>query len=108
MSQTEPASRPSNRIVRLAAWCYDRRRRVLLIWIVAVVGFSIAGQAAGGSLLKTFDLPGSDAAKAFTVLGRAFDRPGDTGQVVWRATSGDPTDPAVQEVVEPLLKELAA
>ena len=66
-------------LVRFAGWCYDRRRLVLLVWVIAIVGFSIAGQAAGGALLKTFDLPGSDAAKAFHILGQDFDRPGDTG-----------------------------
>ncbi|MCU1375353.1 MAG: hypothetical protein JWO68_2639, partial [Actinomycetia bacterium] len=95
-------------LARFAGWCYDRRRLVLALWLLAVVGFSVAGQAAGGSLLKTFDLPGSDAAKAFTILGRDFDRPGDTGQLVWEATGGaSPTDPAVQRVVQPVLAALA-
>ena len=78
------------------------------MWVVAVVGFGIAGQAAGGSLQKTFDLPGSDAAKAFTILGQDFDRPGDTGQLVWRAEDGSsPTSPEVMAVVQPLIDELA-
>jgi RND superfamily putative drug exporter len=108
MSDAQPTSTQPNRLVRLAGWCYDRRRRVLLLWLVAVIGFSVAGQAAGGSLLKTFDLPGSDAAKAFTVLGQEFDRPGDTGQLVWKSDLVGPTDPAVRKVVEPVLRELAA
>ncbi|MCU1381120.1 MAG: integral rane export protein, partial [Acidimicrobiales bacterium] len=95
-------------LARFAGWCYDHRRRVLALWLLAVVGFSVAGQAAGGSLLKTFDLPGSDAAKAFTILGRDFDRPGDTGQLVWKATGGtSPTDPSVRSAVQPVLDELA-
>ena len=95
-------------LVRFAGWCYDRRRLVLLLWVVAVVGFSIAGQAAGGSLLKTFDLPGSDAAKAFHVLGEDFDRPGDTGQLVWKASNGaSPTSPEVLAIVQPVLDDLA-
>jgi RND superfamily putative drug exporter len=95
-------------LARFAGWCYDRRRLVLALWLLAVVGFSVAGQAAGGSLLKTFDLPGSDASKAYSILGQQFDRPGDTGQLVWRASGGaSPTDPSVRRVVEPLLGKLA-
>jgi RND superfamily putative drug exporter len=94
-------------LARFAGWCYDRRRLVLALWLVAVVGFSVAGQAAGGALLKTFDLPGSDAAKAFTILGRDFDRPGDTGQLVWRVDGASPTDASVRQVVQPVLDELA-
>src|SRR6478735_6095734 len=93
---------------RFAGWCYDRRRLVLLLWVIAFVGFGIAGQAAGGALQKTFDLPGSDAAKAFHILGQDFDRPGDTGQLVWKVKSGaSPTSPEVLAVVQPVLDQLA-
>ena len=93
---------------RFAGWCYDHRRLVLLLWVIAIVGFSIAGQAAGGALQKTFDLPGSDAAKAFHILGQDFDRPGDTGQLVWKVNDGaSPTSPEVLAVVQPVLDELA-
>ena len=101
-------TRGETSLARVAGWCYDRRRRVLAIWLVAVVGFGIAGQAAGGALLKTFDLPGSDAAKAFHILDQDFARPGDDGQLVWEVNDGaSPTDPAVQSVVQPLLDTLA-
>ena len=103
-----PRSEPSG-LARFAGWCYDRRRLVLALWLLAIIGFSVAGQSAGGELLKTFDLPNSDAAKAFTILGQDFDRPGDTGQVVWKATGGgSPTDRVVQHTVQPVLDRLAS
>ena len=94
---------------RLAGWCYDRRRRVLAAWLVAVVAFSVLGQVAGGSLLKTFSLPGTDADKAFTILGRDFERKGDTGQVVWavRDPNGSSTSADVQQSLQPLLDQIA-
>ena len=104
----DAGSERSGGLVRFAGWCYDRRRLVLLLWVIAIVGFSIAGQAAGGALQKTFDLPGSDAAKAFHILGQDFDRPGDTGQLVWKVKSGaSPTSPEVLAVVQPVLDQLA-
>ena len=50
---------------RLAAWCYRRRRRVLVGWIVALIGISVLGQTAGGALQKTFSLHGTESARAF-------------------------------------------
>ncbi len=105
----DATTKPQRGLQRLGGWCYDRRWLVLAVWVVAIVGFSIAGQAAGGSLQKTFDLPGSDAAKAFTILSQNFDRPGDTGQLVWKVSDGQsPTSPEVLAVVQPVLDELAA
>ena len=108
MAQLDGHTRADGRgLARFAGWCYDRRRRVLALWLLAFVAFGIAGQAAGGSLLKTFDLPGSDTAKAFGILGRDFARPGDDGQLVWKVKDGtSPTDPAVRAVVQPVLDAL--
>ena len=45
----------------LAAWCYRRRRLVVVTWIVALIGVSVLGQTVGGDLLKTFSLPGTES-----------------------------------------------
>src|SRR4051812_428626 len=94
-------------LVRLAGWCHDRRKIVLAAWLVAVIGFGIAGQAAGGALLKSFSLPGTESSRAFDILGRDFRRTGDTGQLVFRAERGSFDDPAVRRTIEPVIAELA-
>ena len=63
----------------LAAFCYRRRRLVLGVWIVALVGVSVLGKAEGGELAKTFNLPGSESQHAFDVLKQNFSG-GDQGQ----------------------------
>ena len=40
----------------LAAWCYRRRRLVVVSWIVVLLGINVLAQSAGGDLLKTFSL----------------------------------------------------
>ena len=93
---------------RLAGWCYDRRRTVLAVWVVAVVGISVLAQTAGGDLLKTFSPPDTESGRAFDVLGRDFARPGDTGDLVWRLKQGtDLQDPSVRESVGAVVQKLS-
>ena len=75
---------------RVALWCYRRRRLVVGAWILALVGISVLVQTAGGNLLKTFSLPGTESQRAFDVLGREFQRKGDTGDLVFKV-KGDGT-----------------
>ena len=92
---------------RLAAWCYRRRRRVLAIWVVALIGFSVLGQTAGGALQKTFSLPGTESDRAFSVLEHEFARKGDTGDLVFEVRgSGDVNSPAVRNEIEPVFAQL--
>jgi RND superfamily putative drug exporter len=91
----------------LAAWCYYRRRRVVVAWIAGLVGIFVLGQTVGGGLLKTFSLPGTESDRAFSVLKREFRRKGDTGDLVFKVRgSGDVNSADVRRVVEPVFDEL--
>ena len=93
---------------RLASFCYRRRWRVLIAWVVVLVGVNVLAQTVGGTLLKTFSLPGSESQKAFDALGRNFAVKGDTGQFVFKVKGdGTVTSPAVVAEVQPVLQELA-
>jgi putative drug exporter of the RND superfamily len=92
---------------RMATWCYRRRRTVVAVWLVALVGISVLGQTAGGDLLKTFSLPGSQSQKAFDVLGKEFQRKGDTGDLVFQAKgAGGVHAPSVQAAIDPIMAKL--
>ena len=92
---------------RLAAWCYRHRWRVVISWIILLVGVNVLAQTAGGDLLKTFDVPGSESGRAFNVLKRDFERKGDTGDLVFKVRgAGDVTSPAVKAAVAPVIAEL--
>src|SRR2546421_4951370 len=97
-------------LARLAAVCYRRRWRVVIAWVVALVGISVLSQTVGGDLLKTFSLPGTESQRAFDVLKQDFARKGDTGDVVVRVKgAGDIDAPEVraqfERVVAVLRKE---
>jgi len=72
-----------------------------------LVGVNVLAQTVGGDLLKTFDVPGSESGKAFSVLGRDFQRKGDTGDLVFRARGADDvTSPQVKAAIDPVIAEL--
>jgi RND superfamily putative drug exporter len=92
---------------RLASWCYHRRRRVVVLWIAALVVVSVLGQTVGGDLLKTFSLPGTESDRAFNVLKREFGRNGDTGDLVFEVRgAGDVNANDVRREVEPVFARL--
>src|SRR3974377_882239 len=86
---------------RLAAWCYRRRRRVVIAWVVLLIGVNVLAQTAGGDLLKTFSLPGSESQRAFDVLKADFARKGDTGyRLVEGKGPAGVQSPAVFDAIE--------
>ena len=92
---------------RLAAWCYRRRRRVVVGWVVALIVISVLGQTVGGDLLKTFSLPGTESDRAFSVLKKEFARKGDTGNLVFRVRGpGDVNSADVRSEIEPVFAKL--
>ena len=59
-------------LVRLADWCYRRRRLVVAAWIVALLGsFALAG-AFGGELRQDYLQPGSESKAAADTLEESF------------------------------------
>ena len=98
----------SSALARLARLCYRRRRVVVVAWILLLVGVNVVAQTAGGDLLKSFSLPGSESQKTYDVLGKEFARTGDTGDIVFKA-KGDKSvdDPAVRAAMEAVFAEFS-
>src|SRR6476660_6585816 len=94
---------------RMAAWCYRRRWRVLIAWVIALVGVNVLAQTVGGDLLKTFSLPGTESQRTFDVLKEDFSRPGDDGKLVYEVKgNGDVRAPAVRQAILDTANKLAA
>jgi RND superfamily putative drug exporter len=93
---------------RIAGFCYKHRWRVLIAWVIVLVGVNVLAQTEGGTLLKTFSLPGSESQRAFDVLNRDFARKGDTGDVVFKVRGdGSVRDARVRSEIAPLFATLA-
>jgi RND superfamily putative drug exporter len=84
---------------RLAQWCYTRRWRVLIAWIIALVGFGYLANVAGGQYATSFSLPGTESQEVFDLLEQRFPTAaGDTATIVFRAEDG-------VESVQPQMEE---
>ena len=91
---------------RLVTWSFDRRRRVLALWVAAVVAASVLAGAFGGDNEVDFTVPGSDSAEAVELLQERFPEfAGGTVDVVY-TSDGGVTGPAVTERVDALATEL--
>ncbi len=83
----------------LAAWCYRKRRWIVVAWIVVLVGVNVLAKAEGGNLLKSFSLPGTESQRTFDVLKADFSRAGDTGYLVYKTNDGVQS-PAVKNAID--------
>ena len=92
---------------RLARTCYQRRRRILVLWLLALVAFVVLGRAFDGGYANSAKLPGSDAVAAFDLLKARFpQQSGDSVLVAFKADQGI-DNPTVRPRVEALIAELA-
>ncbi|MDQ3146811.1 MAG: MMPL family transporter [Actinomycetota bacterium] len=102
--EKERSTRPTL-LVRLADWSYRRRRLVVLLWIVLLVGTTMASGAFGGEYDFTFSTPGSESQEAQDLLEDRFPaRSGDEVDVVFQAADGRTVDdPEVRAAIESAL-----
>jgi len=92
---------------RLMTWSYDRRRRVVALWVAALVAASVLAGAAGGDNEVDFTVPGSDSAEAVELLQERFPRfAGGTVDVVYTAAGGV-TGPDTAARIDALAGDLA-
>src|SRR6478735_1098163 len=93
---------------RLAQFCYRRRRTVLVLWIVALVGVSFLGNAVGGKFSQSFSLSGTESERARVLLEERFPaRAGAEGQLVFERADGVDDD-TVASGMAPVFDAVAA
>ena len=73
----------------LARFAVRRRWIVLVLWLVAFVGFNFASQSVGTAYSNSFSLPGSDSTRGLALLTQAFPgTSGDIDHIVYHAING--------------------
>ncbi len=86
-----PTAAEQSGLGRMAGWSYDHRRLVLLLWLVAIIGLTVIGQAVGSRFQQNFASGNSPSQQAQNLLAARFpSRAGTTAQVVLH--TADPVD----------------
>jgi RND superfamily putative drug exporter len=95
---------------RIARRCFRRRRLVVALWLLALVGLTAASGGVGTAYSNDFQLPNTESARALDLLKKVVPaQSGATAQIVVGTTDGAKiSDPAVRSRVEQMLREVGA
>jgi len=92
---------------KLAAWCHDRRRTVIGLWVAAFVALGALGATAAGDYVNNFNLPGTESQRAYDLLTERFpEQSGDTANVVFAVDEGQVLDSANRAPIERVREEI--
>ena len=93
---------------KLAAWCHDRRRLVIGLWVAAF--FIAIGLWAGaaGQYSNVFNLPGTESQRTYDLLTERFpQQAGDSASVVFAVKDGGVLDAGNRPQIEKVRAEIA-
>ncbi|MGQ0432489.1 MAG: MMPL family transporter [Microthrixaceae bacterium] len=94
---------------RLGPWCHDRRRLVVVAWILALVLANGVAGSLGDAYRQDFSLSGFESTEGFTLVQSEFDDGSgspQSGQIVFEAEQGI-DDPTIKGAMEALFAEVA-
>src|SRR5579875_1041679 len=95
-------------MLSLSRWSLRHRRRVIGLWIVALIGSLALASGLSNHFVNNFTLPGSGAQRANDLLQSGFRaQAGDSDQIVFHTLGGKLTDPSVRATVLPMLSRIA-
>ena len=93
---------------RVAAWCHDRRRLVLGLWILALVVAVVVSGITGSNFKDKLEGSKTEAQQARNLLTEHFpSQAGDSATIVYRA-DGSVSDPAMKARIAAIDADVAA
>jgi RND superfamily putative drug exporter len=108
MSASVQASLDTTRMARLARWCYHKRRIVLLVWILGIIGANVFAAGIGGGIFADkFSGGSSESQRALNLLKARFPaQAGDSANVVFYTPNGAISSPDVQSTIGQVVQSL--
>ena len=92
---------------KFAAWCHDRRRTVIGLWVAAFVVSIGLWATAAGEFVNNFQLPGTESQRTYDLLTERFPaQSGDTASVVFAVKDGAVLDAANRPQIEKVIAEI--
>jgi putative drug exporter of the RND superfamily len=99
----------THRLYRLGTWAAVSRRRVLAVWLIAVVALGVGARTLGGEFGEEFGIPGTESHAAQELLEARFpQQSGGSARLVLAASDGTLRDAGNVEAVEATLQAVAA
>ena len=94
---------------RIGSFSARRRRLVLVAWVLLALGAVALNQTVGGVAVDNFEVPGVESQAATDMLKERFpEKSGATAMVVFHASTGAITDPALAAGVDATIDEVRA
>jgi putative drug exporter of the RND superfamily len=92
---------------KLAAWCHDRRRTVIGVWVAAFVLLAALWGTGAGEYVNNFRLPGTESQRAYDLLKDRFpQQSGDTATAVFAVRQGRVLDAGNRAEIERVRAEI--
>src|SRR5580692_8640528 len=99
-SAPPPAPPPRTVLGRLAGACYDRRRTVLALWILAIIAVTVLAQVVGTHFENRFTAGNTPSQQAQNILAARFpSQSGDTADIVFHTATPIPDNRAAIDAV---------
>jgi RND superfamily putative drug exporter len=93
---------------KLAAWCHDRRRTVIGLWVATFVVMAALWVTSSGEFVNNFRLPGTESQRAYDLLKDRFpQQSGDTATVVFAVDHGRVLDAGNRPQIERVRAQIA-
>ncbi|MGW0085116.1 MMPL family transporter [Streptomyces sp. NPDC003393] len=92
----------------LACWCLRHRLAVVLLWLLALGGVTVASAVTGPAYSNDYEVPGTESGRATQLLREGFPGlGGDSDTVVWHTTPGSVRDSDVEQTMTRTLDRIA-
>jgi putative drug exporter of the RND superfamily len=102
-----PTTAEASGLGRLAGWCHDHRRRVLLLWIGAIIVITVAGQSMGSRFQESFGSGNSASQRVQNLLTARFPNAAGTSANVVFSTADPVQSPANRTTIDELVAHLS-
>ncbi len=103
-----PTTAEHSALGRLAGWCYDHRRRVLLVWIAIIIAITVVAQSMGSRFQDSFGSGNSASQQVQNLLAARFPQTAGTSADVVIATTGLVDSPSNRSTTDALVAKLSA
>ncbi len=97
----------TGRLYSTARFCIRHRRKVVALWLLVAIAFTVSSGLAGNQFADNLSLPGRDSQSATDIVDKSFpSQANGNNPIVFKARQGTVTDADNEQQIETALKRL--